>query len=153
MNLDRLLGKRSLSEAQVQMSFTRRGFVLGAAEFRANGGSAQWIESDEAGAIELASACLDGLCRWARSRESNACALACHRQLALRLGFARVGADLQRDGSSSRRRLCAARCNVRAPQLICWLYWRCRRGGELRTRFCWRNHGRRAALDALSLGL
>ncbi len=32
MNLDRLLGKRSLSEAQVQMSFTRRGFVLGAAQ-------------------------------------------------------------------------------------------------------------------------
>ncbi len=32
LNLDRLLGKRSLSEAQVQMSFTRRGFVLGAAQ-------------------------------------------------------------------------------------------------------------------------
>jgi penicillin-binding protein 2 len=32
MKLDRLLGKRSLSEAQVQMSFTRRGFVLGAAQ-------------------------------------------------------------------------------------------------------------------------
>lgn len=32
MKLDRLLGKRSLSEAQVHMSFTRRGFVLGAAQ-------------------------------------------------------------------------------------------------------------------------
>lgn len=32
IKLDRLLGKRSLSEAQVQMSFTRRGFVLGAAQ-------------------------------------------------------------------------------------------------------------------------
>jgi penicillin-binding protein 2 len=32
MKLDRLLGKRSLSEAQVQMSFTRRGFALGAAQ-------------------------------------------------------------------------------------------------------------------------
>jgi penicillin-binding protein 2 len=32
MKLDRLLGKRSLSEAQVQMSFSRRGFVLGAAQ-------------------------------------------------------------------------------------------------------------------------
>lgn len=30
--LDRLLGKKSLSEAQVQLSFTRRGFVLGAAQ-------------------------------------------------------------------------------------------------------------------------
>ncbi len=32
LRLDRLLGKRSLSEQQVQMSFTRRGFVLGAAQ-------------------------------------------------------------------------------------------------------------------------
>jgi penicillin-binding protein 2 len=32
MRLERLLGKRSLSEQQVQMSFTRRGFVLGAAQ-------------------------------------------------------------------------------------------------------------------------
>lgn len=32
MNLDRLLGKRGLSEAQVQLSFSRRKFVLGAAQ-------------------------------------------------------------------------------------------------------------------------
>ena len=32
MKLDRLLGKRGLSEAQVQLSFSRRGFVVGAAQ-------------------------------------------------------------------------------------------------------------------------
>ncbi len=32
IGFDRLLGKRGLSEAQVQLSFTRRGFVLGAAQ-------------------------------------------------------------------------------------------------------------------------
>lgn len=32
LKLDRLLGKRGLSEAQVQLSFSRRGFVLGAAQ-------------------------------------------------------------------------------------------------------------------------
>lgn len=46
MKLDRLLGKRSLSEAQVQMSFTRRGFVLGAAQIGLCGvlaGRMAWI--------------------------------------------------------------------------------------------------------------
>ncbi len=50
MKLDRLLGKRSLSEAQVQMSFTRRGFVLGAAQVGLCGvlaGRMAWISIAE----------------------------------------------------------------------------------------------------------
>lgn len=50
MKLDRLLGKRSLSEAQVQMSFTRRGFVLGAAQIGLCGvlaGRMAWISIAE----------------------------------------------------------------------------------------------------------
>lgn len=48
--LDRLLGKRSLSEAQVQMSFTRRGFVLGAAQIGISGllvGRMAWLSIAE----------------------------------------------------------------------------------------------------------
>lgn len=50
IKLDRLLGKRSLSEAQVQMSFTRRGFVLGAAQIGMSGvlaGRMAWLSIAE----------------------------------------------------------------------------------------------------------
>jgi penicillin-binding protein 2 len=50
LKLDRLLGKRSLSETQVQMSFTRRGFVLGAAQIGMSGilaGRMAWLSIAE----------------------------------------------------------------------------------------------------------